>query len=208
MTMAAEMTAGREGLSFLHDRLDRHFGALRSVRNAHGGTIPIFALEHGLSDAELVLLRAEVCSAVRRAELSRNTWLPFVVYAAEIGYGYSGDEYWPTFESRTPSWASHGDRHYIRRHFRQFSDRFGGAMPSGAWAEQFSIICWPITHAVLPTDLQRQFARLLFEYRTGLTSDLLREPAELGKRLAARSLHSSSRFQNFAQNTELLGQVA
>jgi hypothetical protein len=208
MTVAAEMAARREGLSFLHDHLDRHFGALRSVRDAHGGTIPIFALEHGLSDTELVLLRAEVCSAVRRAEIPRDAWLPFVVYAAEVGYGYSGDEYWPTFESRTPSWASHGDRHYIRRHFRQFSDRFGGARPSGAWAEQFSIICWPITHGVLPTDLQRQFARLLFEYRTGLTSDLLRDPAELGKRLAARSLHSSSRFQIFAQNTELLGQVA
>ena len=197
-----------EGLSFLHDRLDRHFAALRAVRDAHGSTIPIFALEHGLADADLALLRAEVCSAVRRAELPRDTWLPFIVYAAEIGYGYSGDEYWPTFESRTPSWDTYGDRHYIRRHFRQFSERFGGARPSGAWAEQFSIICWPITHAVLPTDLQRQFARLLFEYRTGLTSDLLRDPAELGKRLAARSWHSSSRFQNFAQNTNLLGQVA
>src|SRR5947209_19645400 len=101
----AETAAGPEGLSFLHDRLDRHFGALRAARDARGGSIPIFALEHGLSDAELVLLRAEVCSAARRAHLPRDKWLPFVVYAAEIGYEYSGDEYWQTFESRTPSWA-------------------------------------------------------------------------------------------------------
>jgi hypothetical protein len=206
--MVNEITAGREGLAFLHDRLDHHFAQLRAKRDAHDPSIPLFALEHGLSEAELLLLKAEVCSAVRRAQLPRNNWLPFVIYAAEIGYEYSGDQYWPMFESRTPSWAQHGDRNYIRQYFRRFSDRFRGASPSGAWAEQFSIICWPITHAVLPTDLQRQFARLLFEYRTALTSDLLSEPAELGRRLAARAWQSSSRFQSFAQNSELLGQVA
>lgn len=208
MTTAPELPPGRDGLAFLHDRLNDHFGALRDKRDAHDPRIPLFALEHGLSDTELLLLKAEVCSAVRRAHFPRDTWLPFVVYAAEIGYEYSGDEYWQTFESRTPSWAQHGDRHDIRHYFRQFRERFRGASPSGAWAEQFSIICWPITHAVLPTDLQRQFARLLFEYRAALTSDLLGEPAELGKRLAARAWQSSSRFQNFAQNTELMGQVA
>jgi hypothetical protein len=208
MTVLAEGRIGREGLVFLHDRLEQHFSALRAKRDVRDPDIPLFALEHGLSESELLLLNAEICSAVRQGRLPHDTWLPFVVYSAEIGYEYSGEEFWPTFESRTPGWVSQGDRQYIRRLFRQFSDRFGAARPSGAWATQFSIICWPITHAVLPTDLQRQFARLLFEYRTALTSDLLREPAELGRRLAARALHSSSRFQNFAQNTELLGQVA
>jgi hypothetical protein len=127
-----------------------------------------------------------------------------------MGYAYSGDEYWQTFEAETPSWAEYGDdgRQYVRRQFRLFTDTFGGATPSGAWARHFSIICWPITHAVLPTDLQRYLARLLFEYRSGLTSALLGDPAELGRRLAGRAWQASSRFQNFAQNTELLGQVA
>jgi hypothetical protein len=206
---AASDTGGREGLSFLHDRLDEHFTALRALRDAHRGGIPLFALEHGLSDTELLLLKTGVCSAVRHEHLPTDTWLPFVVYAAEIGYEYSGDEYWQTFEARTPSWAERGDRHYIRRRFRQFSETYGGAIPTGPWANWFTIICWPITHAVLPTDLQRHLARLLFEYRSGLTSQLLHDPASLGKKLAARAWQSSSsRFQNFAQNTELLGQVA
>jgi hypothetical protein len=207
---AASDTRGREGgLSFLHDRLDEHFTALRALRDAHRAAIPLFALEHGLSETELLLLKTEVCSAVRSGRLPADTWLPFVVYAAEIGYEYSGDEYWQTFEARTPSWAERGDRHYIRRRFRQFSETYGGAIPTGPWANWFTIICWPITHAVLPTDLQRYLARLLFEYRSGLTTELLHDPAELGKRLAARAWQSSSsRFQNFAQNTELLGQVA
>lgn len=196
------------GLGLLHARLEAHFTSLKAHRGQFGSGAPLFALEHGLSEAELTLLRAEVTSAVRRGELPQRSWLPFVVYAAEVGYEYSGDEYWQTFEARTPDWLQNGDRDYIRQKYRQFADRFNGARPIGRWAAQFSIICWPITHAVLPTDLQRHLARILFEYRRALTSELLENPTELGKRLAARSLNTSSRFQAFAENSDLLGQVA
>jgi hypothetical protein len=140
--------------------------------------------------------------------LDRAAWLPTVVYAAEIGYSYAGDEYWQTFEASTPGWAEYGDRQYIRDRFKAFRERFNGAAPSGPWAKQFSIICWPITHAVLPKDLQRQLAHLLFDYRRSLTSDQLATPDELGLRLAARAWHTSKRFQAFAENTSLLGHVA
>ena len=30
--------------------------------------------------------------ASRRGRVSRDAWLPFVVYATEVGYDYSGDE--------------------------------------------------------------------------------------------------------------------
>ncbi|MDQ2873305.1 MAG: hypothetical protein M3Y33_00110, partial [Actinomycetota bacterium] len=192
----------------MHRGLAEHFRNLRERRDELGRGAPIFALEHGLSDADLALLEAEVLSAVRQRRYPREHWLPLVVYAAELGYAYSGEEYWPTFESRTPGWAENGDRQYIRTVFEKFSDTFGGARPSGTWAKWFSIISWPITHAVLPADLQRQFAQLLFDYRTALTTDLLADPGELGLKLAARAGHCSSRFQNFAENTDLLGQVA
>lgn len=206
--MAAEDSSRRDGLAEFHDILMGHFTALRAKRDALAPDLPMFALEHPLSDTQLILLNTEVCGAVRSGRLPHGAWLPFVVYAAEIGYEYAGEEYWQTFEARTPSWAERGDRYYIRRQFQNFAATFRGAEPSGAWAHQFSIICWPITHAVLPTDLQRQLASLLFEYRTALTSELLHNPAELGQRLAGRAWQASSRFQNFAQNTELLGQVA
>jgi hypothetical protein len=197
-----------EGLVVLHERLESHYSALRDRRDEATGGAPIFALEHSLSEPELALLKAEVCTTVRRAELPRDHWLPFVVYAAEIGYEYSGDEYWQTFADRTPRWAQNGDRHYIRRTFREFRDRFDGARPSGPWATQFSIICWPITHAVLPTDLQRQLVYLVSGYRRAYTSALLADPEEFGRRLASRAWNASSRFRNFAQNSNLLGQVA
>lgn len=193
----------------LQERLEKHFRALRTHRDQTAGPdFPIFALEHGLTDADLTLLTTTVRAAVQGRLLPRAAWLPFIIYAAETGYEYSGDEYWQTFTARTPGWTEFGDREYIRSNFHKFAKMFGGARPSGAWAHHFSIICWPITHAVLPTDLQRQLVQMLFDYRTALTSDLLADPAELGSRLAARTWPFSSRFQNFAQNSGLLGLVA
>lgn len=195
-------------LEALHEQLRAHFQALRRIRDESVGKRPLFALEHGLIAGELATLTRAVRDFVSTGRrLPESKWLPFVVYAAEIGYRYVGDEYWQTFEAETPGWEG-DDRYYIRRKFQAFSAEFGGAVPAGAWARHFSIICWPITHAVLPTDLQRQLARLVYEFRFGLTSELLLQPEELGRTLAARAWHTSSRFQNFAQNTDLLGQVA
>ncbi|MCL4230385.1 MAG: hypothetical protein KJ053_02280 [Dehalococcoidia bacterium] len=195
-------------LEEFHERLDRHFAGLRLERTRTAPGKPLFALEHGLSDEERKVLQDAIRETLGRNRVPSRTWLPVVVYATEIGYAYDGQEYWQTFEARTPGWIVNGDRQRIRRLFQDFAKVYGGAMPVGAWAEQFSIIAWPITHAVLPTDLQRQLARLLFEFRHALTQELLADASALGRTLASRAWNTSSRFQVFAQNTELLGQVA
>lgn len=171
---------------------------------------PVFALEHGLDEAELELLKTSVRAAVRQGfpRVFRQWPLPFVVYAAESGYEYAGGEYWQTFEETTPGWDENGDRDWIGWKFRDFAADFGGAVPHGAFARKFSIIAWPITHAVLPLDLQRNLARLLFEFRNGLTAQLLQEPDELGIRLAARTGQYTQRFRLFCENTALLGKIS
>jgi len=163
-------------LSRLNTNLDIHFRDLHKRRQALGGNPPVFALEHGLSCTDLEYLKASVREAVARGFGShywRSTWLPFIVYAAESGYDYVGNEFWPRFEQLTPGWAVHGDRDRIREWFRRFSYEYGGAVPQGAFAENFTIISWPITHAVLPVYLQRYLAQLLYEFRMGLTTRLL-----------------------------------
>jgi hypothetical protein len=198
-----------ELLQHFHDMLGVHFGDLRDARVKLEPTSPVFALEHDLRDQDLELLKSVVREAIKSHLLTHyhKTWLPFVVYAAEMGYRFEGDEYWTTFSSLTPRWTSQ-ERSTIRDWFYRFHTQFGGARPTGAWANQFTIIAWPITHAVLPVDLQRQLAKLLYEFRTGLTSTLLSDPDELGVRLAARAGWYSSRFRVFCQNTRLVGQVA
>ena len=195
-----------------HRRLADRFGQLRAERDAVRPGSPVFALEHGLSlDDDLPELQEAVRLAVLGPRLPESAGLPFVVYAAEIGYGYAGDKYWPVFEEATPNWTAHGideARRFIRHRFEEFADSYGGARISGRWALWFKNIAWPITHAVLSKDLQRHLARLLYDYRMAFTADLLEDHAALGERLAGRSQDTSARFRNFAENTELLGLVA
>ena len=198
-----------ERLEDLHARLDAHFTGLRKARAKLKPSSPVFALEHDLSDGDLDLLMTTVQAAVAVGLGARDQrwWLPFVVYAAESGYDYDGDEYWRSFEKLTPGWkADH--RRLIKSWFVKFAKDYGGAVPTGAFASTFTIIAWPITHGVLPTYLQRHLAQLLYEFSGALTSDLLDDPSALGLRLAGRAASYTERFRIFCENTTLVGQVA
>ncbi|RYP84339.1 hypothetical protein EKO23_15995 [Nocardioides guangzhouensis] len=198
-----------ELLQHLHGRLDAHFTALGAARATLEPSSPVFALEHDLPEEDLDLLKEAVRAAISDYYLAHYeaTWLPFVVYAAEMGYGYVGEEYWTTFSSLTPRWTSQ-ERSTIRDWFVRFHNRYGGARPTGAWASHFTIISWPITHAVLPVYLQRHLAKLLFDFSGALTSELLDDPETLGLRLARRASGYTERFRIFCENTTLVGQVA
>lgn len=185
-----------------------HFKTVKDRRRTRGIAEPLFALEHGLAQTEVSDLERAVRTHIASRAPSRDHWLVWVVYSAEIGYRYSGDEYWQTFEQETPGWRRNGDRYRIRDFYKRFAQEFDGAVPSGPWAEHFTIICWPITHAILPKDLQVQLARILYASRYLLSDDVLKSSVLLGNLIAARSWNTSSRFQNLAQGTRLLGQIA
>lgn len=187
-----------------NQRLAEHFGALARERK----DVPVFALEHGLARTELLALQNTLRAHIQVSAPARDHQLVWVVYAAEIGYGYAGNEYWQTFEDRTPGWRLNGRRDWIRDAFVAFQRKFAGAKPSGPWAEQFSIIAWPITHAILPCDLQQQLARILYELRHSFSGELFDEPQRLGDFIAARSWNTSARFQNLVQAPALVGQIA
>lgn len=152
-------------------------------------------------------LKTDVRESLRLSNPRREQELPWIVYSAEFGYAYAGEEYWPSFEAQTPRWRSNS-RHWIRDAFRRFSTKYNGAEPAGAWAHWFSIISWPITHGILPRDLQRQLARLLFDARATFRPDLIDSAPVLGDHLRELSSTRSTRFQQFAENSILLGQIA
>lgn len=200
---AASMATLRDWQS----RLDTHFKSLSASRRALGNHA-LYVLEHGLSSAECESLDEDVRRAILAARPSGGLWLPWVVYAAEIGYDFAGEEYWQTYEDRTPGWIPNVDRPWLREQFRKFARRFGGAQPQGDWARHFSIICWPITHAILPRDLQQQLARALHDLRWVLQIEHLTDPLALGELIRSRSHSSSSRFATFAEDAALVGQIA
>jgi hypothetical protein len=191
-------------LAQISAELEQHFDSLKVRRQGQ----PIYALEHDLGAEAIAEVATFLRATVASNKLTTQHWLPLVVYATEVGYRYEGEEYWQTFASETPGWSVFGDRALVRSAFQRFAASFGGALPAGAWAEWFTIISWPITHAVLPTDLQTQLARLLFELRYSLTSEVRTNPIALGNLIASRAHGGSKRFQKFAENRALLGLVA
>ena len=190
-------------LKDLQDNLLAHFRLLAEARERSG--FPIFALEHGMDPAELQRVKALLRERHKVRLPLAPYWLLWAVYASEAGYGYTGDEYWPSFEQQTPNWQYH-DRPKVKSWFGKFQRSFNGVVPSGLWAEHFSIIAWPITHALLPRYLQRQFARLLYDLRFRLASASL-DAGSIGRLLAAHASHASTRFQAFLEQEALTGQI-
>lgn len=186
------------------ERLERHFESLARTRT-HSG-FPIFALEHGLSEAELEQIFHLLRSCLKAQLPLSPHWLLWVIYATERGYTYNGDEYWPSFEEQTPGWAI-SNRSPIKSWFRKFQQTYNGVVPSGPWAEQFRIIAWPITNAILPRYLQRQFARALWDLRFRLASFTTLDTRVISRLLAVNAQHASTRFQEFLQQEELTGRI-
>jgi hypothetical protein len=186
-------------------RLDRHFTQLSRTRAA--SDLPIFALEHDLSEEEFREVSALLKERLALGLRLEPHWLLWVVYATELGYDYDGDEYWHSFEERTPRWRDRGSRNQLRDWFTKFRAMYHGIKPTGPWADWFTIIAWPITHAILPKYLQWQFAKALYNLRYRLAQLRDPDPAAVGLLLAAHVWEASSRFREFLEQQELTGRI-
>lgn len=197
-------------LNVWQERLDSHFAQVHEQRRTPVTThSALYALEHGLSADEVDQLKADVLDWVKNSGPSRRHFSVWAVYSAEVGYQYSGEEYWATFGALTPNWQDcNSNRDHIRDCFREFHRKYGAAKPYGPWADHFRIICWPITHAILPQDLQRELAYVLYELRGSFTPALLRDSELLGRRIEDASWNSRARFRQFAEHHLLVGQIA
>jgi len=194
-----------EKLKSYEQRLETHFAGLSAARD---GQTPVFALEHGLSLDEVAELQHEVRLVVReRGGGLLTTPLAFVVHATELGYEYAGDEYWDSFAKATPGWPERQAAEWLVKRFQEFADTYGGIRIGGVWARHFNRIAWPITHAVLPKDLQRDVLELMYQARGSFSRETLESPSTLGALLSGRAM-GSSRFMRFVENHELLGLVA
>ncbi len=186
-------------------RLQSHFESL--AFNARNSGRTIFAIEHALNYSEIEHLQNSARSELASHGLRDDHWLVWVVYATEYGYKYDGIQFWEDFTAHTPAWNHHGSRNKIRDWFHQFQSTFNGIEPRGRWANHFSIISWPITHAILPKDLQRNLARAVYEAQYDLRRVADRPPLEVGWALSRTVYEGSQRFLLFLDQEELVGQI-
>lgn len=147
-------------------------------------------------------------SSVRalRGRPSAEHWLAWVIHAAEHGYQFDGLEYWESFAAQNPGWSL-AEREQLRDWFKRFRNEYGGALPSGRWSENYTYICWPISHAVLPRDLQVQLAESIYNARYNLEIAPGLVPEALGALIARHTYNASTHYEGFLQRPELAGRI-
>lgn len=192
-------------LDALQVQLEAHFVALAGLRRPAG--YPVYAIEHGQTKDVIRAAREAASLEHRTYGLRRQHWLVWVILAAEAGYGYDGDEFWPSLELRAGAWRAQADRQVLRAWFERFQRDFAGPTPEGRWAQHFSIIAWPIAGALLPKYLQGHFARHLFHIRYGLSRLADAGADEIGTYLAATGDQRSARYDDFLEQTDLTGRI-
>lgn len=198
-------------LESLDQQLHAHFGHLAELKRESGH--PVFAFEHGLSSDEIKALEQglenDLCTLLRRKEqLTSKHWLCWVVHAAEHGYTFEGLEFWPSFSAKTPSWDRYiGVRALLRDWFVRFKNTYRGVWPAGSWAANYRYIAWPITHALLPSDLQTRLAESMFQMRFRLGATEALTPTRVGQLVAAHTHNGSNRYLNFLAQEDLVGHI-
>lgn len=182
-------------------QLEARFTELAAMRKRLD--YPVYALEHGLEPDIVEVLAKAASLELRQSGLRKAHWLVWTSLAAEAGYRYAGEEYWPALECVRGEWHANEFRDRLRTWFRTFQTTYGGPVPKGRWAAHFNIIAWPINNAILPRYLQDHFARHLYNLRYELAHRAQGDPTGIGPFLLDRYDGSSSRFAYFLQQTEL-----
>lgn len=190
------------------DGLQAHFDRLMRAKAAVHAHDPVFALEHDLSSEQLAELAVDLSRSLRtNRQPSIRHWLGWVVHAAEQGYRFNGQEFWDSFAAATPGWDQFGQRETLRDWFKRFHRQFNGVHPSGRWSETYSYICWPVSHAILPSDLQVQLAESMYNARYSLDLASVLEPSALGALIARHTYGATSRYDGFLQHAALAGRI-
>lgn len=194
--------------------LAERFGTLRDARSG-----PTFFIEHGLSETAAQDLREGVRQYAKHCSLLDVSWrvtpLPLVVTATEIGYAYrgTGTDFWPNLEAALETEISLEARHRIRDLFASSSLKFRGAKPPRtAWTDAFSLIAWPITHALVPLEFHRQLSATLANLQADIQG---LDDACLQRSVRQAARNPSVRFESFLQDhsyaiaviRELLGSI-
>ena len=151
----------------LHDTqkfLAAQYSKLRAERDGK----PVFAIEHGLNEAQTNDLLKVTGRCFARfgvdSEVIRQNPLPIVAASTEIGYRYrgTGTEFWPALETALNAEILIADREKITGLFIAASNIYGLAKPNeSAWSRSYRHIAWPVRNAVAPMEIHLALAATL-----------------------------------------------
>lgn len=197
-------------ISDRHQALAEHFASLAQAR----GEMPVYAIEHGLDEQALVELRWTVSRQLEKdPQLEGAAWswsyLPLVVIATEVGYGYrgTGTDFWPVLAQELGTEASPAFRIGLSRLFELGHRGSQLARPGDSpWERHFPHISWPIGNSLVPLEIQPQLTNALRRaVRAGISAEDTERLLDYMKMLAAG--HSSRRFENWLLKSDVALEV-
>jgi hypothetical protein len=97
-------------------QLEARFTELAAMRKPLD--YPVYALEHGLEPYQMEAIAKSASLELRQSGLRKAHWLVWTALAAEAGYRYAGEEYWPALELARGEWRSNDFRDLLRTWFR------------------------------------------------------------------------------------------
>lgn len=193
-----------------HKKLSEHFRNLSSAR----GKLPVFAIEHGLDDAEIAQLKRVLSRKLEEdpyLQDARWSWnyLPLLVIATEVGYRYrgTGTNFWPLLAQDLGIETGLVFRTSLTHLFAIGHRDVHLARPgTTSWEQHFPYISWPVCNALAPLEIQPSLADAIrHAVRDGIvatdTEGLLTHIRTLA------SGHASRRFDNWLQHTEVAFEV-
>ena len=201
-------------LQYYQDRLEEYFRSKSEDSRC-------FLLDHDLEDDEyLDMLNALKDEFKNKGMMREKFYLPYLLVLSELGFQFSGRMYWELpkkefpHESYWDNYNNNGGREQSLDFFRKFESNFEAVIPIGEWAENKRYISHPVTHAILPYDLQEKlFDFISEELDAAEHSEFFTTPEKLGQVIQGthqqeQSTHGEkklTRFDNLIANPTLLG---
>jgi hypothetical protein len=207
--MESQAISTKDKLEQLHGCLEEHFRALSQTRDEQ----PVYMIEYYGSGVELQDITEAVRAALKKKSCTSSWWqsryFPLLILATEAGYEYEGPgrDFWDRFAEYSSQFFDADDRKALSNYFRSAVKLVGAAEPpQSPWTDHFCHIAWPITHAVLPKDLQRSLARALTELQFAVGPDTPTEKIVGALKWASQG-GLGVRFDQWLHDTELVGSL-
>ncbi|MBL8684846.1 MAG: hypothetical protein JNK05_37060 [Myxococcales bacterium] len=176
---------------------------IREIREAIGrrretdasplAAIEVVSLDPAQRKADRDLLRESLSAGASAEDLGALLVCVIADLAFEVDWR-DQFSFWPLLHERLRSDAmdlrEHDARRLVAREFERFSAAHGGLTPVGELAAQFSLMSWPLVHALMPRPALRHVAAAIAKAaKLGLTPASISEPwrADFAQRLAAVS---------------------
>lgn len=176
--------------------------------------LPVYAIEHGLDEDELDLVRLQVSAQIGARPSLQNAWwnqnyLPLLVVATEVGYRYrgTGTDFWPILTAELQAEDGYLFRQGLSQLFEIGHREHHLAKPGRSpWERHFPHIAWPIGNAGVPLELHRHLATALRQaVRDGM---IIEQPEELLTYLHDLAAgRASRRFESWLERRDLAKEV-